>query len=88
VKLTQWPPGLFYAGHSGARFSASDLPKLRALRDAYRQLIASARALQASERDPVALLAGVSVISDLEAKYTACGQALDIIERTPARWRP
>lgn len=88
MKLTKRPKGLFYAGHSGRRFGSSDLPTLRAMRDAYRSLIDVAKQIQSTENDPAMLLAGATVIASLQASYDSCGQALDLIERTPPNWRP
>lgn len=88
MKLTKRPKELFHGGHSGRRFGASDLPKLRAMRDAYRSLIATAREIQSTEKDPAMLLASATVIASLQACYDSCGQALDLIERTPPNWRP
>lgn len=88
MKLTKWPPGLFYAGHSGKRFGASDMPGLRAMRDVYRSFLDKLPEVLVAETDPAMLLAGATIKADLEAKYTACGHALDMLERTPSGWRP
>lgn len=88
MKLPKYPKGLFYGGVSGKRFSASDMPRLRAMREAYASFLAKLPEVLAGETDPAMLLAGASIKAELEAKYTACGNALDLLERTPPGWRP
>lgn len=88
-RLTQWPPGLFHPGHSGRRFSSSDIPTLRAMRDAYRVFLDALPGVVADcQADPGMLLAAATIRADLQANFQACGRALDLLERTPPAWRP
>lgn len=84
MKSTRYPAGLPCQG----RFKTQDIPTLRALREAYRSLLDKVPEVLAGETDPGLLLAGATIKADLEAKYAACGSALDRLERTAARWRP
>lgn len=88
MKLTRYPKGMFFHGHSGPRFRAADMPNLRAMREMYRSLLDKVQELLAGESDPAMLLAGATIKAELEAKYTACVSVLDLLERTPSGWRP
>ena len=88
MKLPKRPKGLFHAGHSGARFSASDMPMLRSLREAYARMLPHAKAMQAEETDPGGLLAAATVVGQLQDFYDATGEVLALLERTPHGWRP
>ena len=88
MKAAKYPAGLFYSGHSGPRFGASDMPRLRALREAYRSLLDKVPEVLAGETDPAMLLAGATIKAELEANYAACGNVLARLECTPTGWRP
>ena len=88
MKLPRYPKGLFYAGPSGTRFGASDIPILRAMRDAYRKIIDTARSIDWSQEGPGMVLAAATITTELQAKFDACGRVLDMLERTPPGWRP
>lgn len=88
MKLPKHPNGLFYAGHSGKRFGASDMPILRAMRDTYRKLIDTARSIDWSKEGPGMTLAASNITAELETKFATCGRILDMLERTPPGWRP
>ncbi|MDZ3799831.1 MAG: hypothetical protein U0T03_13685 [Xanthomonadales bacterium] len=88
MKLPRYPKGLFYAGHSGRRFGAADMPVLRAMRETYRRFLDRLPEVMAGETDPAMLLAGATVKASLEADYAACGNVLALLERTPTGWRP
>lgn len=68
MKLPRYPKDLFYAGHSGARFGAKDIPILRSLRDVYRRLIEKVRAIDWSDEGAGMALAAATVTAELEAK--------------------
>jgi hypothetical protein len=79
---------MFYAGHSGTRFGAKDIPILRAMRDTYRKFIETARSIDWSQEGPGMVLAAATITAELQAKFDACGNVLDMLERTPPGWRP
>ena len=70
------------------RFGAADMPRLRAMRDAYRSLLDKVPEVMAGETEPAMLLAGATIKAELEAAFDACGRVLSQLERTPARWLP
>ena len=72
----------------GVRYRAADMPRLRAMREAYRSLLDKVPEVMAGETDPAMLLAGATIKAELEANYAACGNVLARLERTPTGCRP
>lgn len=88
MKLPRYPSGMFEHGHSGPRFSASDMPLLRSMREVYSRLLQRVRGIDWAAEGPGMALAAASVTAELEAKRQAAGRVLDMLERTPPGWRP
>jgi cysteine sulfinate desulfinase/cysteine desulfurase-like protein len=88
MKLRKYPKGMFGGHPSGRRFGSADLPLIRAMRDAYRKLLDAVHTIDWQAEGPGMLLAAATLTAELEAKHRACGEILDLIERTPPSWRP
>jgi len=88
MKLPRYPKGLFDRTHSGKRFSASDMPLLRSMRDVYASLLQKISAIDWSEEGPGMALAAARIRRDLEEKRRVTGRILTLLERTPPAWRP
>lgn len=88
MKLPRYPLGMFDPGHSGRRFSASDMPMLRSMREVYADFVRRAREIDWAAEGPGMALAAASITAELEAKREAAGRVLDMLERTPPGWRP
>lgn len=61
----------------------SDLPALRAVRDAYRAMLAEANRQKASETDVGMLLAYCTVIDQLHESFDRAGRQIARLERLP-----
>lgn len=63
--------------------SATDLPLLRAARDAYRSLLDHCNSLRQSSDDIAELLAIAAVHDDLTRRFDGVGRKLTELERSP-----
>lgn len=88
MRLPKYPVGQFDTGPSGRRFSASDMPMLRSMREVYAGFIQRSREIDWAAEGPGMVLAASMVVADMEARRDAAGRVLDMLERTPAGWRP
>ncbi len=62
--------------------TVQDLPILRRLRDAYRQMIEAANAAKQEENDVGMLMAYASVLDELQGKFDGVGKQLSRLERS------
>ena len=89
MKRPRYPKGLFYTGPSGTRqWRGSDIPMLRAMRDAYRHFMDRCRSLDLSVEGPAMALAASMALAEMQERFDACGRILDLLESTPPGWRP
>jgi hypothetical protein len=88
MKLPRNPKGMFDRTHSGRRFSASDMPMLRSLRDTYAKILRTISEIDWSAEGPGMVLAAARVRHDIEDKRRTLGRVLSLLERTPPVWRP
>lgn len=88
MKLPRNPKGMFDRGHSGRRFSASDVPLLRDLRDFYAKMLRTIAEIDWSAEGPGMPLAAAKVSRDLEDSRRAANRILRMLERTPRAWLP
>ena len=70
------------------RLRPSDMPKLRALRDAFRTLANSAREHREREGNPAMLLAYSTVIEQLDEDLKTAGVLIARLERAQGRIAP
>lgn len=75
------PDGMF---DPGRRFTHADMPLLRSMREAYRQLLAAVQAEAQEQKKPAQLLALAKVKAEVLAKFHVCGDLLSRLERLPA----
>ncbi len=89
MKRPRYPKGLFYTDHSGTRqWRVSDIPMLRAMRDAYRHFMDRCRSLDLAAEGPAMALAASMALAEMQERFDACGRILDLLESTPSGWRP
>lgn len=88
MKLPRYPKHMFDRGHSGRRFSASDMPMLRSLRDAYEKILRAISEIDWAAEGPGMMLAAAKVRREIEEERRAAGRILSMLERTPPAWRP
>lgn len=68
-----------------SKYTHSDLPMLRSLRDAYRWAIDEANRQKAVENDIGMLMAYCCVIDELQGHFDRVGRALDRLESSSER---